>query len=880
MWREPELSIRMTPERWKRVRELFDSAVDRAPHEVDEFLRTECGEDHELYSQVRHMLVAHIQTGVMDQPPAIPIDTGTPVIPEGQIDERCRSALPMILLPGQALSHFRIVRPLGAGGMGEVYLADDLTLDRPVAIKVLLQNAYSCPEGLQRFRREAKTTSALAHPNVAHIYEIGEAEGICFLVLEYVEGETLRHFAKSGAIELTRFLQFAIELADALAYAHARGIVHRDLKPGNIMVTLSGHAKVLDFGIAKILHNDRTEEIARDSSLTQAGSVMGTVSYMSPEQALGREIDQRSDLFSLGTIYYEMLAGRLPFLGRNTAEIVDNIIHQKPEPLALADPELEAEFSPIVFQCIEKDQNHRYQSASELLEDLKELQRKFIVRASSARRPASRLPSNIRLAVYAALALMILVVFGYFYLSHDPKGAVRVLAVLPLENGTGDPKLDYLARGATQTLINDLSRWPSLRILTYAAVQNFEGKKPELKTIGKALGAQVLLTGTVTERDGVLQVHADLSNAATGAEIWGHDYHRNPQEMVDIEQEISQEVFRILKPRGRALQRYSDTPATAEAYDLYLKGRAGVAQINPASTKDAVAYLRQATLKDPTYAPAFAALSSAYIRLITFGNQPATMLLPEASLAAAKAVALDQDLAEPHANLGFVKALGDYDWDGAEKELKAAFALNPYDADSHRWYAFFVLLPQGREREAMAEIDRALDLAPDWAILTFTKGLMLFFFRHPEEAMRLLEPAVARDPNSLLLHIALGRVYQQMGRTREAMRQLNMPPYRPGGYIQQLDNLTYGWAANKDAKALAPLLAELEQRARQSYVPPYFLAKIYGVLGQNEQAYALLDQAVEDHDFQMFPIKVDPTADVLRSNPRFDSVLRKMRLKK
>ena len=347
----------------------------------------------------------------------------------------------MTLSPGEILSHFRIVKPLGSGGMGEVYLADDLALDRPVAIKVLLQKAACDPESIQRFRREAKVTSALTHSNVAQIYEFGEVDGLCFLVLEYIEGARPERFSADGAFDLARFFKFAIELADALSYAHAKGVIHRDLKPGNIMVTPRGHVKVLDFGLAKMMHAQRADDATGSISMTMAGTVMGTVSYMSPEQALGKELDPRSDLFSVGIIYYELLTGRLPFSGTAVTEIIVNIAHNNPEPLGLSDPELESQLAPIIFRCLEKSPAKRYQSAAELMQDLQEVERKYIIRDSITRfAPAPPVKRRHRV-VWTAVAVVLLAIGGYFYRWRTGEGAVRVMAVLPFENASGDPEI-------------------------------------------------------------------------------------------------------------------------------------------------------------------------------------------------------------------------------------------------------------------------------------------------------------------------------------------------------------------------------------------------------------------------------------------------------
>jgi len=778
----------------------------------------------------------------------------------------------MTLAPGGVLSHYRILAALGAGGMGEVYLAEDTKLGRQVAVKVLNASVLSDSGKLQRFLREARATSALNHSNVAQIYEIGEERGIHFLVLEYIEGQTLANLLLKGPLPVARIVEIATQLADALSEAHSKGIVHRDLKLENIMLTRRGQPKILDFGVAKILYSADASNETLTQSVTMPGAVVGTVAYMSPEQALGRELDVRSDLFSLGIVLYRMASGKAPFTGLTSTEVIANIIHIAAPPLEL-EGDAGRRLAFIIAKCLEKDPAHRYQSARELLADLQPVHTEtaFIAAAADTRR-AMWIVRHPLLALSPFLALLLAVVV-YFALHTSSGVAYRSLAVLPFENRGGDPSLNYLTDGLTESLIDDFSRISGLRTLSYAMTQPQNGNAGDPRQAGRKMSADVVLTGGLENEGGSPVIHVDLIDVKTGAELWGHRYKRDLMGLLDVQREITREVGSRLRPNAGTSRQHAGNP---EAYDLYLRGRYAVNQRTNESIKQGLEYFRQAIPKDPNSPLPYAGLAIGYINMTFTGTQPATLFLPQARDAAGKALQLDPDSVDAHCQMGYMKALADYDWKGAEKEFKAALALNPNHAQSHELYAFWVLAPMKREAEALAEIDRAVDADPHSIMVVFHRAYMLYEFRKYDDAVKEFQKAIAMDPDFIWPHMGLGHVFMELKRYREAIEQENTPPYSPGGSARQLTSLAYAYAVAGDQAGLAPLLKEMEQRAREGYVPPFNMARVYAVLGNRERAAQLLEQSFNDREPGLVVIQVDPTADFFRSDPRYQKLLQRM----
>jgi len=783
----------------------------------------------------------------------------------------------MTLSPGVAVSHYRIIRTLGAGGMGEVYLAEDLKLNRQVAIKVLPASVSSDPDRLRRFLREARATSALNHPNIAQIYEIGEDGGASFLVLEYIKGDTLRHLTGAGPLPLAEVLKLALELADALTEAHSRGIIHRDLKLENIMVTRRGHAKILDFGLAKV-QTPEGEPEALEKSITTKGAVVGTVNYMSPEQALGREVDARSDIFSLGIVLYRIMGGSQPFLGQTATEILSNIIHTAPLPLPVSESPTAPELAAVILRCLEKDPRRRYQSAHELLTDLRGIEHHLALGASRVTATMVMAPAPRRRrwnAIWWAVSILILI--GASATAWKQFGTLRTLsvAVLPIDNATSDAQLDYLTSGLTESLIDDLARVSGVHAMSYSSVQQYRRANP--REAGERMHADSVLSGVLVNDGATQAVRVSLIDVKTGKELWRHQYTRSMMTMLDVKQEIVNEVSRSLE-RKTVSSRKNASEENA-AYDLYLKGLYAVNQRTNESIQQGLDLLRESVAKNPSYAPAYVGQAQGYVNLAFTGTQPATLFLPAAVAATEKALALDPKLVDAHCEMGYVKALSDYDWAGAEKEFLTALALDPDGASAHELYAMWVLAPTARKAKALAEIDRALSDDSGSLMVNFHKGWILYEFGRYGDAQGQLQQTIQLDPNFLFSHLTLGLTLLQEGKDAEAMAEEDAPSYHVGGNSRQLTTLAYVAARTGDRRRLDPLLREIETRIHHGYVPPFNVARIYAALGDMDRAFQLLEQAYSERDPGLVPVEVDPTADPFRADPRYDALLRKMKLK-
>jgi serine/threonine-protein kinase len=900
----------MEPQRWKEIDGIFAAAFERDAAERPAFLAEACGGDEQLRAEVESLL-AHL-------------------VPESLVEGQAPEEATLLLgkeqlrgLVGASIGPYEIVKLLGAGGMGRVYLAHDKRLNRQVAVKLLSDSGPAEEERIRRFRQEAFAASALNHPNILTIHEIGDFEGQNFIATEFIDGVTLRVHLEGRELPLTKAVGIAIQVASALSAAHEAGIVHRDIKPENVMTRADGLVKVLDFGIAKYSQADSVED--QDLVVTKPGSVIGTAPYMSPEQASGLPVDVRTDIWSLGVMLYEMVTGRLPFAGKTPSETISLILQKEPAPLARYAHDVPAELERIIRKALTKDREERYQTAKDMLIDLRNLKRKREVDAeieravapevqplestsSSESAPATvsgavaaTTPSNPAPSTFSAeyvisgitqhklaavIGLFVLVVvavgFGLYLHARNTGVAIDSIAVLPFQNKSTETDADYLSDGLAESLVYRLSQLPNLKVSPTSSVFRYKGKEIDPVKVGQELGVNAVLSGRIVQRGDNLTISAELVDVRYNKLLWGEQYDRKMSDLLATQREIAREIVEKLKLKvsGEAKAIATHYTESNQAYQLYLKGRFYWNKRTPEALHKSIDYLQQAIEQDPGFALAYSGLADTYSLLggpEAGGDMPPIEVLPKAKAAALKAMAIDATLAEPHVSLAHAKYFYDRDWPGAEREFKRAIELNPNYPVAHHWYAIYLTVV-GRQPEALTEIRRAQELDPLSLSINTWLGRILALAGQPDQAIEQLRRTLEMDPNFFLAHYRLGCVYEEEGKYEEAISEFMQVLKLPGGKALGMTALAHTYAVVGKRAEAQKNLDQLLQLSRQQYVAPGLIAIIYVGLGDKDKAFAWLDEADKARDLNVVRLNIEPRFASLRSDPRFASLVRRVGL--
>ena len=892
----------MDPERWQKIKSVFDAVVEMEPAKRERFLDNSCASDPDLRKDVQKLLDSFENAESFIEQPAAGEVASLILEPK------------QTLAAGQRFAHYEILRQIGAGGMGEVYLANDEKLDRRVAIKILNEKFASNESNLRRFIHEAKAASSLNHPNILVIHEISVGDERNYIVSEYVEGKTLREVIQGSRPTTSEILDVAIQISGALIAAHGAHIVHRDIKPENIVIRPDGYVKILDFGLAKLIEQKglfvEGEDDTAIQNQTARGVIMGTVNYMSPEQAKGETVDERTDIFSLGVVIYELIAGKTPFLGDSMSETFANLINLEPRPLLHYASDVQDELQRIVSKTLQKNKVDRYQTIKDLLSDLKTLRENLafdkglesshapdqketlVLKATTGFATENTDENSLNhtsqikyrkpfTAIVLGILLIGLAALGYYYLraskTTSSAGSKKSLAVLPFVNASQDPNAEYLSDGITESIINNLSQLSGLKVMSRNSAFRFKNNQTETKNIASQLGVDSLVTGDIKQLGDKLIINVRLIDASDDSQIWGNQYVKSSADILSAQNEIAQAVAQSLRLKLTTFEQQKlakNYTQNVEAYQLYLRGRFHVFKLTPPEIQQGIAYFQEAINLDPNYALAYAGISDAYRSLALGSEINPTENLPKAKAAANKAIEIDETLSAGYASLGSTN-LWLWNWNAAESNFKRAFELNPNDVNAHLFYAH-LLSNIGRHAEALNEIRQAREIDPLFPIAGALEGQFLLHAGQTDEALVRLQKTFELAPNFWMPHAFISSVYIEKEMYEEAIAEAHKASeFSPA---QTWSIALEGYASAKSGKQdeARNLLNKLFKLSNERFIPFSHIALIYNGLGETDKALEWLEKAYEQRDPKMAFLKVDPKWNNLRSEPRFIDLLKRM----
>ncbi len=891
----------MSPEQWKKIDELLDDALDLPPERHSSFLDEACNGDEELRRELESLLAAHQKAGSF-------IETTPAKGMASALDfekAKATSGEPAAgSLVGHKLGHYQIAALLGAGGMGDVYRARDPRLDRNVAIKVLPRHLSSLPDAMARFEREAKAVAALSHPNILAIYDFGYQDGTAYLVMELLEGATLRQRLKDTVLNWREAVKIASAIADGLAAAHAKGIIHRDIKPENIFLTNDGQIKILDFGIARVkraVANNAATLLSQNAKLeeTKPGTLMGTIGYMSPEQVRGQNVEAPGDIFSLGCMLIEMLTGERPFTRPSAPETLAAILRDDPPSIEETDQDIPIELERMVRRCLEKNPDERFQSARDLSLDLRSL----LTSASGTYKALSGAHRTVtaeitplttgshrqnffytsKLRTFALVGLLALTLgAGLYSWWKTTRTSLPSLAVLPLVNDGADKNLEFLSDGISESIIANLSPLrPKLRVISNSIVSGYKGRTAvDPRQIGRELNVRSILTGKVLQQEDMLIIRVELVDTTDGTLLWSEHYQRRRTDLMAIQEDISQQISEKLQvnltgdERKLLAKRYTDN---TEAYYQYLNGRYFWNQRTKESYQKAIEYYQKAISLDSKYALAYVGIADAYVLLYDGGTE-GNEARRKAEALARQALAIDSHLAEAHATLGFTEMFNNWNWAEAEKNFKRAIELNNGYATAHHWYAI-LLMTQGKHEMALDEIKRAKEIEPRSFPINKDIGELLYYARRYDEAIAQLRATIESEPNNDAVrdaHFWIRNTFEAKNDLEAAVKEMLAMKPLPTGTADLQQAYAQGGKAAYWQKKL-----DINSHRADVDSPTGHMRMIWSLaaVGDIEQAMTLLENSLsKDHSDGLMYLKVDPRFDNLRNHPRFPELLKRMNL--